>query len=56
MILSKLFALVVILTNTSVLAGADRPQALEVVPSVDLFRYAGKWYEIMKGKQLPESP
>jgi apolipoprotein D and lipocalin family protein len=44
----RLFALVLILASASVPAGADRPQALEVVSSVDLSRYAGKWYEIAR--------
>ncbi len=44
----KLFALVLILSGSSALAGADRPQALEVVPSVDLSRYARKWYEVAR--------
>jgi apolipoprotein D and lipocalin family protein len=46
--LRKMFGLFFILTSASVLAGADRPQALEVVPTVDLSRYAGKWYEIAR--------
>jgi apolipoprotein D and lipocalin family protein len=46
--LRKLFTLVLILTVTPVLTRADKPQALEVVPSVDLSRYAGKWYEIAR--------
>ena len=44
--LREFFALVFTLTSTSVLA--DRPQPLEVVPSVDLSRYVGKWYEIAR--------
>jgi apolipoprotein D and lipocalin family protein len=44
----KLLALVLILASAAALAGADRPQALEVIPSVDLSRYAGKWYEVAR--------
>lgn len=43
----KLFALILIL-GTSVLAGPDNQKKLEVVPSVDLSRYTGKWYEIAR--------
>ncbi len=46
--LRKLFTLVFVLTSASVMAVAGRSQALEVVPSVDLSRYAGKWYEIAR--------
>jgi apolipoprotein D and lipocalin family protein len=45
---NKLFVLVLILSGLSALAGADRPQVPEVVPAVDLSRYAGKWYEIAR--------
>lgn len=43
-----LFALVLSLSGSPGLAGADRLQAPEVIPSVDLSRYAGKWYEIAR--------
>ena len=46
--LRRLFALVFVFTGASAMAVADRPQSLEVVPSVDLSRYAGKWYEIAR--------
>lgn len=42
----ELFALVPALAVTAVLASAASPQPLGVAPSVDLSRYAGKWYEI----------
>jgi len=42
-----LLALGTILTGVAA-AAADRPASLEVVPSVDLARYAGRWYEIAR--------
>ncbi|HET9530610.1 MAG TPA: lipocalin family protein [Blastocatellia bacterium] len=45
--LGQVFALVFVLTGATV-AAANRPQTLEVVPSVDLARYVGKWYEIAR--------
>jgi apolipoprotein D and lipocalin family protein len=44
----QLFALVFVLTGATVAAAANRPQTLEVVPSIDLARYVGKWYEIAR--------
>ena len=44
-ILATLF---LILAGSVVLADADGSTALEVVPSVDLSRYAGKWYEVAR--------
>jgi len=44
----RLSALVPILAMTAVLGSAAISQALEVAPSVDLSRYAGKWYEIAR--------
>ena len=46
--LRNLIALILILNSTSALARAEHQQALEVVPSVDLSRYAGKWYEVAR--------
>ncbi len=46
--LRKLFASVLVLANLPVLAEMNRPATLEVVPSVDLSRYAGKWYEVAR--------
>lgn len=44
----SLFALVFILLLGAAFVGLSNGQALEVVPSVDLNRYAGKWYEIAR--------
>ncbi|MFH1573663.1 MAG: lipocalin family protein [Acidobacteriota bacterium] len=44
----KLFALVLMLPGAMLQARADGQQALVVVSSVDLSRYAGKWYEIAR--------
>lgn len=44
--LSKLFTVILLLAGTATLADATQP--LAVVPSVDLSRYAGKWYEIAR--------
>ena len=46
--LSKLFTVILILVGTATLADAENPKALTVVPSVDLARYTGKWYEIAR--------
>jgi len=46
--LRKLNVFVLILPLTAVLASVGSPQTLEVVPSVDLSRYTGKWYEIAR--------
>jgi apolipoprotein D and lipocalin family protein len=45
--LIKLFAIIVML-GTLALPSSDAPKTLEVVPSVDLSRYTGKWYEIAR--------
>ncbi len=47
-VLRKLFALVLILPNLPLVAERDRPPALEVVASVELSRYSGKWYEVAR--------
>jgi len=44
----KLIVLAVLLTGISALSVVMGTQTLEVVPSVDLSRYAGKWYEIAR--------
>lgn len=44
----QLAALVPILAVTAVLANAASSQIVEAVSSVDLSRYAGKWYEIAR--------
>ncbi len=44
--LRKLFTVILLLAGTATLADATQPRA--VVPSVDLSRYAGKWYEIAR--------
>lgn len=44
----ELSALIPILAVTAVLASAAIPKTLEVAPSVDLSRYAGRWYEIAR--------
>jgi apolipoprotein D and lipocalin family protein len=44
----ELSASVPILAMTAVLASAASSQTLEVTPSVELSRYAGKWYEIAR--------
>ena len=36
------------LLHINLLFSADRPKPLEVVPSVDLVRYTGQWYEIAR--------
>jgi apolipoprotein D and lipocalin family protein len=41
-------ALVLVGSLTAVLASAASPETLEVVPSVDLSGYAGRWYEIAR--------
>ena len=46
--LKKLLTVILILSGTTTLAGAEQPKALAVVPSVDLSRYTGKWYEIAR--------
>ena len=46
--MTKLLTIILILAGTSVLADADSQKTLEVVPSVDLSRYTGKWYEIAR--------
>jgi apolipoprotein D and lipocalin family protein len=43
----ELFIFILILW-TPALAGNDSSQTLEVVPSVELNRYTGKWYEIAR--------
>jgi apolipoprotein D and lipocalin family protein len=43
--LRELFAFIMILATLS-LVSSESPGALDVVPSVDLSRYIGKWYEI----------
>jgi apolipoprotein D and lipocalin family protein len=48
MMTRELSALIPILAMTAVLASAASSQTLEVAPSVDLSRYAGKWYEIAR--------
>jgi len=48
MMTRELSALIPILAMTGVLASAASSQTLEVTPSVDLSRYAGKWYEIAR--------
>jgi apolipoprotein D and lipocalin family protein len=45
--MKNLFVLIMILW-TPALAGNDSSQTLEVVPSVELNRYTGKWYEIAR--------
>lgn len=46
--LRKLLTVIFILSGTATLADAEQPKALAVVPSVDLSRYVGKWYEIAR--------
>ena len=48
MMTRELSALIPILAMTAVLASAASSKTLEVAPSVDLSRYAGKWYEIAR--------
>ncbi len=45
---SKLLTVILVLSGTATLAGAEQPRALVVVPSVELTRYTGKWYEIAR--------
>jgi apolipoprotein D and lipocalin family protein len=45
----KILAIVVLMFGASAgLEASDVPDPLAVVPSVDLSRYAGKWYEIAR--------
>ena len=46
--LRKLLTVIFILSGAATLADAEQPKALAVVPSVDLSRYTGKWYEIAR--------
>ncbi len=46
--LRKLLTVIFILSGTATLADVEPPKALAVVPSVDLSRYTGKWYEIAR--------
>jgi apolipoprotein D and lipocalin family protein len=48
LMLSKLFTVILLLVGTATLADAEQSKALAVVPSVDLSRYTGKWYEIAR--------
>ncbi|MBL8206078.1 MAG: lipocalin family protein [Blastocatellia bacterium] len=46
--LRKLLTVIFILSGTATLADVGQPKSLAVVPSVDLSRYTGKWYEIAR--------
>lgn len=46
--LRQMAALILVGSLTAVLASAASPETLDVVSSVDLSRYAGRWYEIAR--------
>ncbi len=46
--LRKLLTVILLLSGVATLADAAQPKSLAVVPSVDLSRYTGKWYEIAR--------